>query len=331
MQATISYQTPKWVEAAFDFTSDGVDAEQPHAAGAGNSSFTSLFANTRVPTVQSTGTEDTVGLYLREIGKLGLLSADEEFSVATSVIGSEIGSTARQRMIEGNLRLVVSIARQYNNRGVPLQDLIQEGNLGLMHAVEKYDPTRGCKFSTYAVWWIRQSITRAIASQSRTIRMPIHVIDQLRTVTKAQHRLAQELGRDPSTEELARDLDLSPSKIAEILQTPRVTTSLDVTVGESESATHADFIIDSEAMGPNDGALDRLQREHVRALLCQLRQRERDVLELRYGLRDGRTRTLEEVGKEMSVTRERIRQIEIRALVKLRRFSHGERLMDYVS
>ncbi len=331
MQATVAYQAPRWVETAFDGTNDGVDEEAKRGMGSNGSAFTSFFANGRVPTVQSTGAEDTVGLYLREIGKLGMLSAVQEYEVATSVLGTENGSAARQRMIESNLRLVVSIARQYNGRGVPLQDLIQEGNLGLIHAVEKYDPSRGCKFSTYAVWWIRQSITRAVASQSRTIRMPIHVIDQLRTVTRAQHRMAQELGRDPSAAELAKDLGLEPRKVAEILQTPRVTTSLDLTVGEGESATHADFIVDAGSLTPNESALDRLQQEHVRSLLCQLRQRERDVLELRYGLRDGRTRTLEEVGKEMKVTRERIRQIEIRALVKLRRFSHGERITDYIS
>ena len=274
-------------------------------------------------------TEDSVRMYFKDIGKVDLLTAEEEVALARRMAGGD--EEARQRMVEANLRLVVSIARRYVGRGMALQDLIQEGNMGLMKAVEKFDYSKGYKFSTYATWWIRQAITRAIADQGRTIRIPVHMVETINKVKRTSRQLLQELGRDPSAGEIAAEIHMPEEKIRDILQLSQGTRSLDSPVGEEEDSHLGDFIPDEDTPAPGEAASFSLLREQLMEVLATLAPREEKVLRLRFGLEDGRTRTLEEVGREFHVTRERIRQIEAKALRKLRHPSRSKKLRDYLN
>ena len=276
----------------------------------------------------SFSTDDPVRMYLKEIGKVPLLSPEEELELATRM--SQGDEEARHRMTEANLRLVVSIAKRYVGRGMLFLDLIQEGNLGLIKAVEKFDHTKGYKFSTYATWWIRQAITRAIADQARTIRIPVHMVETINKTIRVSRQLLQELGHDPSAEEIARELDMPVEKVRDILKISQEPVSLETPIGEEEDSHLGDFIPDEDASEPSEAASFSLLREQLEEVLDTLAPREKKVLELRFGIVDGRTRTLEEVGKEFNVTRERIRQIEAKALRKLRHPSRSKKLRDYL-
>ncbi len=274
-------------------------------------------------------TDNPVRMYLKEIGKVALLTPEEEIRLAQRM--AEGDAEARQRMTEANLRLVVSIAKRYVGRGMLFLDLIQEGNLGLIKAVEKFDYTKGYKFSTYATWWIRQSITRAIADQARTIRIPVHMVETINKVIRVSRQLLQELGHDPSAEEIAEEMHLPVSRVREILKVAQEPVSLETPIGEEKDSNLADFIPDEDASEPSEAASFSLLREQFTEVLSTLTPREEKVLRLRFGLEDGRTRTLEEVGKEFNVTRERIRQIEAKALRKLRHPSRSKKLRDFLS
>ena len=273
--------------------------------------------------------DDPIRMYLKEIGKIKLLSPEEELEIAKKM--SEGDEAARKRMSEANLRLVVSIAKRYVGRGMQLLDLIQEGNLGLMKAVEKFDYTKGYKFSTYATWWIRQSITRAIADQARTIRIPVHMVETINRVLRTSHSMVQELGREPTTEEIAKELHLEVSKVEEIMKIAQEPVSLETPIGEEEDSHLGDFIQDDEASQPSEEASYTLLREQLEEVLATLTPREEQVLRMRFGLKDGKPHTLEEVGKEFDVTRERIRQIESKALRKLRHPSRSKKLRDFLN
>ena len=277
--------------------------------------------------------DDPIRMYLKEIGKIKLLSPEEELEVAKKMVeGSEQEKdAARKRMSEANLRLVVSIAKRYVGRGMQLLDLIQEGNLGLMKAVEKFDYTKGYKFSTYATWWIRQSITRAIADQARTIRIPVHMVETINRVLRTSHSMVQKLGREPTTTEIAQELHMEVSKVEEILKIAQEPVSLDTPIGEEEDSHLGDFIQDDEASQPSEEASYTLLREQLEEVLSTLTPREEQVLRMRFGLVDGKPHTLEEVGKEFDVTRERIRQIESKALRKLRHPSRSKKLRDFLN
>lgn len=272
---------------------------------------------------------DPVRMYLKEIGKIPLLTSEEETEVAKCL--AEGDEAAHNKMVEANLRLVVSIARRYVGRGLPFLDLIQEGNLGLIKAVGKFDYTKGYKFSTYATWWIRQSISRAIADHARTIRIPVHMVETINRVSRAQHELLQELGRDPSSEEIAQRLHISNEKVEEILRVAQEPISLETPVGEEDNSHLGDFIQDEDASEPADVASYAMLREQLAGVLKTLTPREEKVLCLRYGLIDGKMHTLEEVGDEFEVTRERIRQIEAKALRKLRHPSRSKILKDFLN
>ena len=272
--------------------------------------------------------DDPVRMYLKEIGKIKLLTPEGELALAKRM--SEGDVEARKRMSEANLRLVVSIAKRYVGRGMQLLDLIQEGNLGLMKAVEKFDYTKGYKFSTYATWWIRQSITRAIADQARTIRIPVHMVETINRVLRTSHSMVQTLGREPTTQEIADELHLDVQKVEEILKIAQEPVSLETPVGEEEDSHLSDFIQDDEASQPSEEASYTLLREQLEEVLKTLTPREEEVLRMRFGLRDGKPHTLEEVGKEFDVTRERIRQIESKALRKLRHPSRSKKLRDFL-
>ena len=272
---------------------------------------------------------DPVRMYLKEIGKIPLLSADEETELAKKM--TEGDEEAHNKMIEANLRLVVSIAKRYVGRGLPLLDLIQEGNLGLIKAVGKFDYTKGYKFSTYATWWIRQSISRAIADHARTIRIPVHMVETINRVSRATHELVQELGRDPSSAEIAQKLNMPVERVEEIMRAAQEPISLETPVGEEDDSHLGDFIPDDEAYEPADAAAYALLREQLAGVLKTLTPREEKVLCLRYGLTDGKMHTLEEVGEEFNVTRERIRQIEAKALRKLRHPSRSKVLKDFLN
>ena len=274
-------------------------------------------------------TDDPVRMYLKEIGKVPLLTPEEEVDLATRMAdGDEV---AKQRMTEANLRLVVSIAKRYVGRGMLFLDLIQEGNLGLIKAVEKFDYTKGYKFSTYAAWWIRQAITRAIADQARTIRIPVHMVETINKTIRVSRQLLQELGHDPSAEEIAAEMDMPVDKVRDILKIAQEPVSLETPIGEEEDSHLGDFIPDEDASEPAEAASFSLLREQLEEVLDTLAPREKKVLELRFGIVDGRTRTLEEVGKEFNVTRERIRQIEAKALRKLRHPSRSKKLKDFLN
>ncbi|MFB5662091.1 RNA polymerase sigma factor RpoD [Alteribacillus sp. HJP-4] len=271
---------------------------------------------------------DPVRMYLKEIGRVPLLSAAEEISLAKQI--EEGDEEAKRRLAEANLRLVVSIAKRYVGRGMLFLDLIQEGNMGLIKAVEKFDYDKGFKFSTYATWWIRQAITRAIADQARTIRIPVHMVETINKLIRVQRQLLQDLGREPTPEEVSKEMDLTPDKVREILKIAQEPVSLETPIGEEDDSHLGDFIEDQEALAPSDAAAYELLKEQLEDVLDTLTDREENVLRLRFGLDDGRTRTLEEVGKVFGVTRERIRQIEAKALRKLRHPSRSKRLKDFL-
>ena len=274
-------------------------------------------------------TDDPVRMYLKEIGKVALLTQEEEVELATRM--SQGDEDAKRRMAEANLRLVVSIAKRYVGRGMLFLDLIQEGNLGLIKAVEKFDYTKGYKFSTYATWWIRQAITRAIADQARTIRIPVHMVETINKVIRVSRQLLQELGHDPTAEEIAAEMGIPVEKVRDILKIAQEPVSLETPIGEVEDSHLGDFIPDEDASEPSEAASFSLLKEQLMAVLATLTPREEKVLRLRFGIEDGRTRTLEEVGKEFNVTRERIRQIEAKALRKLRHPSRSKKLRDFLN
>ena len=278
--------------------------------------------------LEGIGTEDPVRMYLKEIGTVPLLSADEELRLAKRK--AEGDESAKERLIEANLRLVVSIAKRYTGRGMSFLDLVQEGNLGLIKGVEKFDYTKGYKLSTYATWWIRQSVTRALADQARTIRVPVHMVETINKMSKMQRKLTLELGYEPSVTELAEALEMSEDKVMEIMQIAREPASLETPIGEEDDSNLGDFVADSNAVTPEGNVESVMLRELIDALLGDLKERERQVIVLRFGLEDGHPRTLEEVGKEFNVTRERIRQIEAKALRKLRNPVRSKRIRDFL-
>lgn len=273
--------------------------------------------------------DDSVRLYLREIGKIPLLSSEEELALAQRVVSGE--KDAKDKMAEANMRLVVSIAKRYVGRGLDLLDLIQEGNTGLLRAVEKFDPDKGFKFSTYATWWIRQAITRAIADQARTIRIPVHMVETINKLLRTQRRLTQELNREPSNEEIAKAMEIDVDKVEHIMKIKQDISSLDASIrDDEEDSVLADFIEDEDTVSPEESATGQLLKEQVKDMLSALTDREQKILKLRFGLEDGKSHTLEEVGQEFSVTRERIRQIEAKALAKLRKHRDAKKLHDYI-
>ena len=275
--------------------------------------------------------DDPVKVYLKEIGRVPLLSPEEETELALKIqAGGPDGEKAKQRLSEANLRLVVSIAKRYVGRGMQFLDLIQEGNLGLIKAVEKFDHTKGFKFSTYATWWIRQAITRAIADQARTIRIPVHMVETINKLVRVQRQLLQDLGRDPTPEEIGAEMDMSADRVREIQKISQEPVSLETPIGEEEDSQLGDFIEDAQAVVPADAASFSMLQEQLTQVLDGLAERERKVIELRFGLEDGHPRTLEEVGREFGVTRERIRQIESKTLAKLRHPSRSSKLKDYL-
>ena len=277
---------------------------------------------------QSMAIDDPVKVYLKEIGRVPLLTSEEEVELAIRISDGDV--TAKQRLSEANLRLVVSIAKRYLGRGMQFLDLIQEGNLGLIKAVEKFDYTKGFKFSTYATWWIRQAITRAIADQARTIRIPVHMVETINKVKKVQSQPLHQNGHEPSPDEIAEEIDMPVDKVREIMRVAQEPVSLETPIGEEEDSHLGDFIPDNDAPAPADAASHTMLREQLSDVLSTLTPREAKVLKLRFGLEDGRSRTLEEVGKEFNVTRERIRQIEAKALRKLRHPSRSRKLKDYL-
>jgi RNA polymerase primary sigma factor len=273
--------------------------------------------------------DDSVRLYLREIGKIPLLTPEGELELARRVVAGD--RDAKDKMAEANMRLVVSIAKRYVGRGLDLLDLIQEGNTGLLRAVEKFDPDKGFKFSTYATWWIRQAITRAIADQARTIRIPVHMVETINKLLRTQRRLTQELNREPTNEEIAEAMEIDVDKVAHIMKIKQDISSLDASVrDDEEDSVLGDFIVDEDTVSPEESATGQLLKEHVKDMLSALTEREQKILKLRFGLEDGKSHTLEEVGQEFNVTRERIRQIEAKALAKLRKHKDAKKLHDYI-
>lgn len=273
--------------------------------------------------------DDSVRLYLREIGKIPLLNAEEELALAQKVVAGD--KRAKDQMAEANMRLVVSIAKRYVGRGLDLLDLIQEGNTGLLRAVEKFDPDKGFKFSTYATWWIRQAITRAIADQARTIRIPVHMVETINKLLRTQRRLTQELNREPTNEEIAEAMEIEVEKVEHIMKIKQDISSLDASVrDDEEDSVLGDFIEDEDTITPEESATNQLLKEQVKGILGSLTEREQKILKLRFGLEDGKSHTLEEVGHEFQVTRERIRQIEAKALAKLRKHKDSKKLLDYI-
>jgi RNA polymerase primary sigma factor len=282
-----------------------------------------------VDLLEGVGTEDPVRMYLKEIGTVSLLTAEEELSLAKRK--TEGDPIAKEKLIEANLRLVVSIAKRYTGRGMSFLDLVQEGNLGLIKGVEKFDYTKGYKLSTYATWWIRQSVTRALADHARTIRVPVHMVETINRMSKMQRKLTLELGYEPSTKELAEALDMSEEKVLEIMQIAREPASLETPIGEEDDSNLGDFVADNNTVTPEANIESVMLREHIDVLLKDLKDREREVIILRFGLRDGHPRTLEEVGKIFNVTRERIRQIEAKALRKLRNPVRSKKIRDFLN
>lgn len=275
--------------------------------------------------------DDSVRLYLREIGKIPLLSAGEEMDLARRIVEGD--KKAKDKMAEANMRLVVSIAKRYSGRGLDFLDLIQEGNTGLLRAVEKFDPDKGFKFSTYATWWIRQAITRAIADQARTIRIPVHMVETINKLLRTQRRMTQELNREPTIEELSKELDMEPEKIEYVIKIKQDISSLDASVGrdgEDDDSVLQDFIVDEDTVSPEDSASNQLLKEQVQEILSSLSDREQKIVRMRFGLDNGKNHTLEEVGQEFAVTRERIRQIEAKALAKLRKHKDAKKLYEYL-
>ncbi len=275
--------------------------------------------------------DDSVRLHLREIGKIPLLSADEELELAQRVVQGD--KRAKDKMAEANMRLVVSIAKRYSGRGLDFLDLIQEGHTGLLRAVEKFDPDKGFKFSTYATWWIRQAITRAIADQARTIRIPVHMVETINKLLRTQRRMTQELNREPTIDELAKELEMEPEKVEYVIKIKQDISSLDAGVGrdgEDEDSVLGDFIEDEDSATPEESASNQLLKEQVQSVLSTLSEREQKIIKMRFGLENGKSHTLEEVGQEFAVTRERIRQIEAKALAKLRKHKDAKKLYEYL-
>ncbi len=281
-----------------------------------------------VDLLEGVGTEDPVRMYLKEIGTVPLLTAEEEMELARRKQAGD--EKAKKKLIEANLRLVVSIAKRYTGRGMSFLDLVQEGNLGLIKGVEKFDPEKGFKLSTYATWWIRQSVTRALADQARTIRVPVHMVETINKMSKMQRKLTLELGYEPSVAELAKALDMTEEKVMEIMQIAREPASLETPIGEEDDSNLGDFVADANVLSPEGNVESVMLREHIDSLLDDLKERERQVIVLRFGLEDGHPRTLEEVGREFNVTRERIRQIEAKALRKLRNPVRSKRIRDFL-
>jgi len=281
-----------------------------------------------VDLLEGVGTDDPVRMYLKEIGTVPLLNADEELELAKRKADGD--EKAKKRLIEANLRLVVSIAKRYTGRGMSFLDLVQEGNLGLIKGVEKFDYTKGYKLSTYATWWIRQSVTRALADQARTIRVPVHMVETINKMSKMQRKLTLELGYEPSIPELAKALEMTEEKVMEIMQIAREPASLETPIGEEDDSNLGDFVADTNVLTPEQNVETVMLREHIEALLGDLKDREKQVIILRFGLEDGHPRTLEEVGKIFNVTRERIRQIEAKALRKLRNPVRSKRIRDFL-
>jgi RNA polymerase primary sigma factor len=275
--------------------------------------------------------DDSVRLHLREIGKIPLLNAEEELALAQRVVAGD--KRAKDKMAEANMRLVVSIAKRYSGRGLDFLDLIQEGHTGLLRAVEKFDPDKGFKFSTYATWWIRQAITRAIADQARTIRIPVHMVETINKLLRTQRRMTQELNREPTIEELAKELEMEPDKVEYVIKIKQDISSLDAGVGrdgEDEDSVLGDFIEDEDSATPEESAANQLLKEQVQSVLSTLSEREQKIIKMRFGLENGKSHTLEEVGQEFAVTRERIRQIEAKALAKLRKHKDAKKLYEYL-
>jgi len=341
-RGTLTYAEITERLGAFDQDSDQMDEFFEYL---GEQNVEILNDNENVPSIQQVEKEaafdlndlsvppgikinDPVRMYLKEIGRVPLLSAKEEIELAKKI--EDGGEEAKKRLAEANLRLVVSIAKRYVGRGMLFLDLIQEGNMGLIKAVEKFDYNKGFKFSTYATWWIRQAITRAIADQARTIRIPVHMVETINKLIRVQRQLLQDLGREPSPEEVSKEMELTPDKVREILKIAQEPVSLETPIGEEDDSHLGDFIEDQEALAPSDAAAYELLKEQLEDVLDTLTDREENVLRLRFGLDDGRTRTLEEVGKVFGVTRERIRQIEAKALRKLRHPSRSKRLKDFL-
>ena len=275
--------------------------------------------------------DDSVRLYLREIGKIPLLTQEEELELAKKA--AKGNKKAKDKMVEANMRLVVSIAKRYSGRGLDFLDLIQEGNTGLLRAVEKFDPDKGFKFSTYATWWIRQAITRAIADQARTIRIPVHMVETINKVLRATRKLTQELNREPTIEEVAKEMDMEPEKVEYVMKIKQDIASLDQSVGrdgDDEDSVLGDFVEDEERISPEDSAANQILKEQLATIISTLSEREQKIIKLRFGIGGGRPHTLEEVGAEFSVTRERIRQIEAKALSKLRKHKDTKKLHEYL-
>jgi RNA polymerase primary sigma factor len=336
-------ETPENAEALDALYTEFADANvevvvaEPDAAGftddwvedAEEEELEELGSGSQVVYLDDDVADDSVRLYLREIGKIPLLSAEEELKLAYEI---KAGSKkAKDKMAEANMRLVVSIAKRYVGRGLDLLDLIQEGNTGLLRAVEKFDPDKGFKFSTYATWWIRQAITRAIADQARTIRIPVHMVETINKLLRTQRRLTQELNREPTNEEIAKEMEIEVDKVEHIMKIKQDISSLDASIrDDEEDSVLSDFIEDEDTVSPEESATNQLLKEQVKEILGALTEREQKILKLRFGLEDGKQHTLEEVGQEFSVTRERIRQIEAKALAKLRKHKDAKKLHDYI-
>jgi len=312
---------------------EGIVASSSISVKSSESYMSDSISNIQTPSEPtiSTQNEDPVRVYLREIGRIKLLSTNDEIKLARKIMeGGKEGDRAKKKLVQANLRLVVSIAKKYVGRGMLFLDLIQEGNLGLIRAAEKFDHERGFKFSTYATWWIRQAITRAIADQARTIRIPVHMVETINKLKKVTRKLAQEYSRKPTEEELANEMGVSVSKLREIVKIAQEPLSLETPIGKEDDSKLGDFIQDSSADAPIKSVASELLKEDLAEVLCTLSARERDVLRLRFGIEDGRQRTLEEVGQLFGVTRERIRQIEAKALRKLRHPNRRKKLEEYV-
>ena len=340
---TLTYQDVMNKLSDLDIDADAIDAVFETLESEGINVINATEDETAVLPADVTGTDmdlsvpegisidDPVRMYLKEIGKVPLLTAEEEIEIAKQMeMGGEVAEAAKKKLAEANLRLVVSIAKRYVGRGMLFLDLIQEGNLGLIKAVEKFNYTKGFKFSTYATWWIRQAITRAIADQARTIRIPVHMVETINKVLRVSRQLLQELGREPTGEEISQEMGLPVEKVREILKIAQEPVSLEMPIGEEEDSHLGDFIADDNTPAPQDAASYMMLREQLLEVLHTLTPREESVLKLRFGLEDGRPRTLEEVGKVFEITRERIRQIEAKALRKLRHPSRSKRLKDYL-
>ena len=315
-------------ELGLDFIQDDVDDEEPDIEDLKEVEDLKLDQITET-NYEGINVDDPVRMYLREIGRIPLLTFDEELELAKRILNDD--EEARQKLAESNLRLVVSIAKKYVGRGMLFLDLIQEGNMGLIKAVEKFDYTKGFKFSTYATWWIRQAITRAIADQARTIRIPVHMVETINKLIRTSRHLLQQLGREPLPEEIAKEMEISVEKVLEIQKIAQDPVSLETPIGEEDDSHLGDFIQDDDSPAPQDSAAYTLLKEQLEEVMKTLTPREAKVLKLRFGLEDGKARTLEEVGREFEVTRERIRQIEAKALRKLRHPSRSKKLRDYMA